>query len=85
MEERGAWILVGLFLILSLVLFRWAGKHSGTSSVYQSLLVDGKEKRVCGVCNRRMNDKELLAFEKNVGHLTSSPFAKAIINAVLDQ
>ncbi|KIM43207.1 hypothetical protein M413DRAFT_444016 [Hebeloma cylindrosporum] len=44
----------------------WAGKYSGTSSVYQSLLSEGKENRVCGACNRPMNDKELLVFEKNI-------------------
>jgi len=70
---------LALFLILSLVPLRWAGKYSGTSSVYQSLLADGKEKRVCGACNRRMSDKELLAFEKNVGHPTFNLCATAII------
>jgi hypothetical protein len=27
---------------------------------------------VCGACNRRMNDKELLVFEKNVSHPNSN-------------
>ena len=72
MEEKGAWNLVDPFLIPNFLALRWAGKYSGTSSVYQSLLADGKENRVCGACNRRMNDKELLVFEKNVSHRNSN-------------
>lgn len=69
MEENRAWNLVDPFPTPNNFLaFRWAGKYSGTSSVYQSLLADGKENRVCGACNRRMNDKELVVFEKNVSH-----------------
>lgn len=72
MEEKGGWNLIDPFLIPIFLALRWAGKYSGTSSVYQSLLADGKENRVCGACNRRMNDKELLVFEKNVSHPNSN-------------
>jgi len=72
MEEKGTWTLIDTFLNPNFVSLRWASKYSGTSSVYQSLLADGKENRVCGACNRRMNDKELQVFEKNASHRNSN-------------
>ncbi|KDR82825.1 hypothetical protein GALMADRAFT_112894 [Galerina marginata CBS 339.88] len=44
----------------------WTGKSLGTSSVYESLLKEGKRKKVCGACNRHLNNEDLVVFEKQM-------------------
>ncbi|KAJ7134632.1 P-loop containing nucleoside triphosphate hydrolase protein [Mycena epipterygia] len=41
-----------------------ASTTTGTSSVYESLLRVGKQKKVCTACNRHMDAHELVVFEK---------------------
>ncbi|KAF9013278.1 hypothetical protein BDQ17DRAFT_1386857 [Cyathus striatus] len=41
-----------------------AGSLVGTSSVYESLLKAGKQRKVCAACNRHLDDHELIVFEK---------------------
>ncbi|KAJ7095861.1 hypothetical protein B0H15DRAFT_827394 [Mycena belliarum] len=40
------------------------GSTTGSSTVYESLLRSGKQKKVCSACNRHMDDHELVVFEK---------------------
>ncbi|KAJ7459863.1 hypothetical protein FB451DRAFT_1182155 [Mycena latifolia] len=50
-----------------------AGATTGSSSVYETLLRAGKQKKVCTACNRHMDDHELVVFEKYVGFSLSVP------------
>ncbi len=54
-------------IIRSLSMFyacRTSGTMMGTSALYESLLRVGKAKKVCTACNRHLDDKELVIFEK---------------------
>jgi DNA repair protein RAD50 len=40
----------------------------GTSTIYESLLRVGKQKKLCTACNRHLDDHEMIVFEKYVCH-----------------
>ncbi|KIM89254.1 hypothetical protein PILCRDRAFT_218441 [Piloderma croceum F 1598] len=41
-----------------------SGNLSGASQIYEKLLDVGKAKKVCTVCDRHLNDREMVVFEK---------------------
>ena len=45
---------------------RLSGNLSGASQIYEKLLDVGKAKKVCTVCDRHLNDREMVVFEKFV-------------------
>jgi hypothetical protein len=45
---------------------RLSGNLSGASQIYEKLLDEGKAKKVCTVCDRHLNDREMVVFEKFV-------------------
>jgi DNA repair protein RAD50 len=49
-----------------LFLRRLSGNLSGASGIYEKLLKDGKAKKACTVCDRHLDDQEMVVFEKFV-------------------
>jgi len=45
---------------------RLSGNLSGASQIYEKLLEVGKAKKACTVCDRHLNDREMVVFEKFV-------------------
>ncbi|KAJ6559188.1 hypothetical protein DFH09DRAFT_921753 [Mycena vulgaris] len=64
-----------------------AGSTTGSSSVYESLLRAGKQKKVCTACNRHMDDHELVVFEKYLKDQMkkSSPESVAALKEELEE